>query len=445
MNRETIRWATWVAILVASPALSMPAVTADTQDAFARLADRADEDRVRAEQDRARAEQDRARAEQDRARADQERARADQAYERGRDSIEREQWARAVEQFSNVIGDRAARADAAMYWRSYAFDKLNRQADALTSLAELMKSFPMSRWLSDAKALELQIRQRAGQPISPDAQADEDLKLLAIQGLMDSNPEQALPMLEKLLQGSGSPRLKTRALFVLAQSGSPRAQEVISRIARGGSNPDLQDKAIQYLGMTPSESNRQVLSEVYQSSGDINVKRQVLRAFMLSGDKVRVQNAAMTEKSPELRGEAVRQLGVMGARAELGSLYQKEQTVEVKRQLLRAMGVSGDAAHLIEVTNTETNPELLREAIRQIGVAGGGRTRDELPALYARMKDPTVKTAVIDALFIQNNADALVAMARKETDPTMKRRIVEKLSVMPAPAARNYMLELLEK
>src|SRR5262249_8101677 len=153
-----------------SPALATPAVTADMQFAYARLDDRVDRD----EQDRARIEQDRARAEQDRARAEQERA--DQAYERGRDSIEREQWARAVEQFGNVINDRASRADAALYWRAYALDKLNRQADALTSVAELVKSFPMSRWLSDAKALELQIRQRAGQPISPDAQADEDLK-----------------------------------------------------------------------------------------------------------------------------------------------------------------------------------------------------------------------------------------------------------------------------
>jgi len=158
-----------------------------------------------------------------------------------------------------------------------------------------------------------------------------------------------------------------------------------------------------------------------------------------------VLSAATTEKSSELRAEAVRQLGVMGAREELWQLYQKEQSADVKIQIIRGMGVSGDAAHLIEITNTETNPELLREAIRQMGVAGAGRTGDALPALYGRMKDPIVKGAVLDALFIQNNADALVAMARKETDPAMKRRIVEKLSLMNAPAARNYMLELLEK
>ena len=56
-------------------------------------------------------------------------------------------------------------------------------------------------------------------------------------------------MLQKVLQGTGSPRLKARALFVLAQSNSPKAREVLVNIAKGNSNPDLQMKAVQYLGI----------------------------------------------------------------------------------------------------------------------------------------------------------------------------------------------------
>jgi hypothetical protein len=404
-----------------------------------------DDDAAREERERAREEQERGREEQERRRAEQERTQADQTYERGRNSIEREQWSQAVEQLSVVVNQRASRADAALYWRAYALDKLSRQADALTSVAELLKSYPASRWLGDAKALELQIRQRGGQPVSPDTQADDDLKLLAIQGLQHSNPEQAVPMLEKLLQGNQSPRLKERALFVLAQSGSPRAQDVIARIARGSSNPDLQERAIQYLGVNSNEANRQLLSEIYQSSNDVAIKRQVLRAFMLSGDQLRVLNAATTEKSDELRGEAVRQLGVMGARDQLWLLYRKEQSPEIKRRLVEAMGISGDSAHLTEVANSETDPVVLRSAIRQLGVSGGSRAADALVAIYGRQKDPAIRGAALDGLFISNNADALVALARKEPDQSMKRRIVEKLSLMSAPPARSYMLELLEK
>ena len=402
-----------------------------------------------ADREQARRDQEQARKDQEQARKDREEARGDrfeQTYERGRNSIERQEWTRAVEQFSSLVSDRAPRADAALYWRAYALDKLNRQTDALTSVAELLKSFPASRWLGDARALELQIRQRAGQPVSPDQQGDDELKLLAIQGLMHSDPAQSVPMLEKLLQGNSSPRLKERALFVLAQSNSTRAQEVLARVARGNANPDLQEKAIQYLGVNGNEANRQLLSDIYQSSNDIGLKRRILRSFMMSGDRTRVLNAATTEKSNELRAEAVRQLGFMGARDQLWQLYQKEQAVEVKQQILQAMGVAGDSSHLVDVANSETNPDLLRTAIRQMGISGGGQSKaDALVSMYSRQKDPTVKGAVLDALFISGNADTLVALARKETDLPMKRRIVEKLSLMNAPSARNYMLELLEK
>jgi len=51
------------------------------------------------------------------------------------------------------------------------------------SVQDLIKRFPQSRWISDAKALELQVRQNAGQAPRPEAESDEELKLLAIQGL----------------------------------------------------------------------------------------------------------------------------------------------------------------------------------------------------------------------------------------------------------------------
>jgi HEAT repeat protein len=384
------------------------------------------------------------RAGQERERAMQTRERFDNLYEQGQSAIERAQWTRAIERFSTIVSAKAPRADAAMYWQAYSLSKLNRQTEALTSVAELVKAYPSSRWLGEAKALEIQVRQQAGQPVSPDNQADDDLKLFAIQGLQHQDPEQAVPMLEKLLQGSQSPRLKERALFVLVQSGSPRARQVITGVARGTANPDLQLKAIQYLGMLGSAGNRQVLDEIYAASNDINVKRQVLRGFMMGGDRARVLAAATGEKSPELRAEAVRQLGMMGARDEVWQLYQKETDVEVKEQMMQALFHGGDATRLIEIANSDPNVELRRRAVRQLGMMGRQRTGDAINAIYARQSDTELREAAIDALFVQQNAESLVALARKEADRDLKRRIVQKLSLMRSPAARDYMLELLK-
>jgi hypothetical protein len=416
---------------------AVPAAAQD--DRVARL----EAEQREAARDREQAARDREQAARERQRGAQERSEGQ--YERAQRSIERAEWARALEQFRALANANFPRADAALYWQAYSLDKLNRQAEALTTVAELLKNYPMSRWLNDARALEISMRQRAGQPVSPDQQNDDDLKLLAIQGLQQMDPAQGVPLLEKILQGTSSPRLKERALFVLAQSGSSRAQQVIAGVAKGNSNPDLQRKAIQYLGMNGDSANRQLLADIYGSATDVDVKRQILRSFGMAGDRQRVLAAANTEKSPELRAEAVRSLGMMGARDELWQLYQKEASVEVKQQMLQGMMMAGDAAHLTEVANSDASMELRRRAIQQLGmVGGGGRSGEALVNIYNRQTDAGVKRAAIDGLFISGNASALVALARKENDRELKRRIVEKLTFMDAPEAKEFMLELLK-
>src|SRR5262249_34885104 len=148
------------------------------------------------------------------------------------------------------------------------------------TLADFQKRFPDSRWLRDVKALDVELRQASGQRVSPDSQSDDELKLMALRGLMESDPDQALPVIEKMLSGANSPKVKDRALFVVSQSRSARAREIITNIAKGAGNPDLQLKAIRYLGMMGDADNRQVLADVYKSANDASVKRAILRSYM---------------------------------------------------------------------------------------------------------------------------------------------------------------------
>jgi tetratricopeptide (TPR) repeat protein len=374
------------------------------------------------------------------------RDREDRLYEEGQRAIEEGRWQRAVERFSDLAAENGSRADAAMYWRAYALDRMGQKAEALTAAAELIKQYPDSKWLADAKALELQVRQSAGQPVRPEAEGDEELKLLALQGLQHSEPEQAVPMIERILQGPHSPRLKERALFVLAQSNSPRARQVLANTARGAGNPDLQRKAIQYLGVHGGRENRELLAQIYDSSQDVEIKRRILRSFMVSGDRARVLAAASTEGTPELRAEAVQQLGVMGAHDELWQLYQKESGVEIKRRIIQAMFVGGNVTRMNELAHNEQNVDLRRVAIRNLGLMGSAQSGDMLTALYAREKEVAIKKEIVNAFFLQNNAEQLVAMARQETDPVMRKDIVNRLSLMPrSKVALDYLMEILNK
>ena len=404
-----------------------------------------DREQERRDREQVQAERAREREERDREREERQRERQAELYDDGQEALDEGRWDRAADYFTRLAGMKGPRTDAALYWRAYALNRIGQRPEALQTIAELVKTYPNSRYLQQAKALEVEVRRDAGQPVRPESQGDEELKLMAIQGLQHSDPERAVPMLEGILAGTASPKLKARALFVLAQSESPKAREVLAGVAKGNSLPDLQERAIQYLGVHGGAENRALLSQIYTSSNDIHIKRRVLRAFMVAGEKDRVMAAATGEKVPELRAEAVQQLGIMGAHAELAQLYQKESDVEVKKQILRAMFVGGDADRLIELARAETNPELRRTAVRNLGLVGSQRAGAALVEMYAKEGDRDIKRAVIEALFIQNNGEALVGIARKETDPSMKREIVQKLSLMPqSKVVMDYLMELLK-
>jgi HEAT repeat protein len=373
-----------------------------------------------------------------------ERERETRIYDQGRELIDEGRYDRAIERFHEVVAMKGARADAALYWKAWSQNKAGQRAEALTTISALAKEHPKSRYLTQARALEAEVRRDSGQPARPESESDDDLKLMALNALQNSDPEQAIPMLEKLLEGTASPKLKSRALFVLAQSSSPRAREVLKGIAKGTSTPELQNRAIDYLGQQGGRESRAALAEIYAASSDVDVKRRILRAFMIGGEKDRLLSAAQTEQNAELRAEAVQQLGVMGAHEELWQLYQKESAVDVKKRIIRAMFTGGNVTRMVDLARTEQNPELRRTAVANLGIMDSKRTSDALLEIYASEKDAAIRKTVIQGLFQQGNATALVALARKEQDPVMKKEIVQKLSVMGRnPVATAYMMELL--
>jgi hypothetical protein len=370
----------------------------------------------------------------------------DREYERGQRALDSRNWDDALERFTQVASAGGSRADGALYWKAYALAKLGRRDQAVAAIAELRKSYATSRWLEDAKALELEVKQASGQPVRPEAESDEELKLMAINGLVQSDPERALPLLENLLKTSISPKLKERALFVLAQSNSARGKQVLEQVARGGAgNPDLQLKAISYIAASSKRTdNKQLLWEIYSSSNDNQVKRSVLNGLKSSNDKEHLLQIAKTEKSLQLRQDAISYLGSNGAQAELWQIYQGETSPEVKQQIVHAMISSGSADRLTEIAKTEKDPKLRREAIHALGSMNSTKTGDTLVSIYASETDPAMKRNIMDSLHGQRNVKGLVDLARKETDPAMKREIVSRLSNMRSKEAADYLMELLK-
>jgi hypothetical protein len=366
-------------------------------------------------------------------------------YDEGREALDEDRYDKAAAKFSQLADMNGPQTDAALYWKAYAENRRGRRDAALATIVDMKRRFPQSRWQKDASALEIEVKQSTGQPVKPADQSDEELKMLAIQGLMNSDSERALPLLEKVINGSASPKEKSKALFVLAQSGSPQAREILGRIARGQTNPDLQRKAVEYLGLFGGAEARKTLADVYASTGDASVKHAILRSYMIGGDHERLFTAAKGEKDESLRREAIRQLGLVHGTSELEQLYQKETSSDVRREILQAFFLAGDSGRLVKAAQGEKDGELRRAAIRNLGLIHSDDSGKALQEIYSKDADRSVKEEVLNAYFLQGNAKALVAIARNEKDPELKKTAVSKLALMNSKEGTDYLMELLQK
>jgi hypothetical protein len=311
--------------------------------------------------------------------------RGDAAYDAGIRDLDQHKYDEAVQNFDAAINTKSPRAEGALYWKAWALNREGKRDEALASLGLLRHDYASSPWLKDAQGLEAEVKQNAGQPVSPGQEANDDIKLLAINGLMNADAERAIPLVEGILKGNVAPNVKDRALFVLAENKSSRAQQVLVDYAKGSGNPDLQLRAIQYVGTSGTKESQQILLGIYSSSTDARVKNTILQALMSSHANDALMNIAKSEKDASLRDSAIRYM------------------------------VSNKSAPV-----------------------------DGLLDLYAS-SDAQAKRAIVDGFMSRRDGKTLVDLARKETDPAMKKYIVERLSTMhDNKDAMDYMIELLK-
>ena len=313
----------------------------------------------------------------------------DMEYQSGTQALDHHRYDEAVRDFDKVIKAKSTRSDGALYWKAYALNRQGMKDDALAALEELQKNYPSSPWIKDSQALQAEVKQSSGQPISPADESNEDIKLLAINGLMNVDPGRAVPLIGDVLKSSNTPAVQDRALFVLTQSRAPAAQQLLLEYAKGSGNPDLRMRAIQYIGMSGSRDIPQQLSAIYSAAAEASVKNAVLHALMNAHANDALLTIAKSEKDGVLLGQIVSYLAMQ-----------------------------------------KTVPP------------------DQLFALYSAANDKESKLHMIDLLLIRGDAKTLVDMAHRETDPEIKKAIVTRLSTSPTMRynkdATDYMAELLK-
>jgi hypothetical protein len=267
----------------------------------------------------------------------------DDAYTIGTRAMDEHRWQDAVSAFDRVIGEKGKRVDAALYWKAYSLNKLGRAPLAIATCDQLHSQFADSPWNKDCNTISVDaqgdpkgmaadnMKLRIDRvhpyvkmgPIRPDMGgdsgvargSDEDLKMLALNSLLNRDPVTALPLLRGILSGNQPLSVKKHALFVLAQSKSPEAESILHDAALGKLDPQLQGQAIQAMAVFQGKRANDTLAEVYRTTTDPKIKSSIISAMFITKDAPRMVEMARNEKDLELKRRIVSELALMNDKA----------------------------------------------------------------------------------------------------------------------------------
>jgi HEAT repeat protein len=427
-------------------------------------------------------------------------------YDEGQKALREQRWMDAAGQFEQVIATDKEQADAAMYWRAYAFYKAGRRKEAERELNRLERKYPQSRWVKEAQMLRIEhqdTEEAIRQVTSDGVVLDEELRLFALAQLMERDPERALPLVLDMLQNAESEKVRQDALFVLAISEVPEARQALADAARESNDPELQLHAIHMLGTMDATEELQSLYSTLQNRAS---KIAVIEAFSIAGDNAMLKQILNSETDPELRKaaiygiamedssdsaefiesiyesatsreekstileslvimddaedlalkilrkekdpvlqrEAIQVLGVMDATTDLVGLYGDLDDRESRIAVLEAMAIADNNEALLKILQTEQDPELRAAAITALAVSDGDSAADYLVTLYPDASRRE-KTAVIESMMIMDNSEGLLNLLKQESDPDLQREMLQILTTMDSEASDEYLFEMLEK
>ena len=385
------------------------------------------------------------------------------SFRQGRDLIEDGSYDEAAGKFKRFVTEnpRHKDVDAALYWLAFSLKKVERYQDADRQLDRLLREYPKSNWVDDARALRVEI---AGQVKDTKVIGDEldksnnEIKRIALQSLFQADPERAATIVAEMLKpdSKADHKLKETAVALLGQHGGPKAIAALTELARNQSDPKLRKTAIFWLGQSGDENALSLLKDLATKSDDEETAKSALFALAQHGDKRAHEvllDVAVNSKSMKLRKEAIFWLGQQGAEStvdDLMKIYSGEQSIEIKKQILFALSQHNSERSrslLNDVARSGNEPELRKQAIFWLGQQGDDKTMEMLIQLYDAEKDHDVKDKLIFAFSQSGKKPALrklLQIAKSDPQVEMRKKAIFWLGQNKDPEAMKFLEEILK-
>ena len=442
---------------------------------------------------------------------------ADSLYRAARQALGRREFASAADLFGRLPGRYPASAYApdAYYWQAFALYRVGDDAGLRSALAALRTQrvkFPQAATQGDAAALERRIQgelARRGDrsaavavereaaavappvppvppvgpvpPVPPDEAPeapeppdapdkpgkagkdcdgnDDDIKIAAVNALIQMDSEKARPILQRILarRDAGSACLRRKAVFLIAQGDGEGTEDILLATTRSDPDPEVREQAVFWLSQVGTEKAVTALDSILQRSSDRRLQEKAL--FALSQHESPRARAALrgyAERSdvPEdLREKAIFWIGQSddpGSGAYLRALFGKLQSQELRKKVLFSISQreeEADRSWLLTVArDAGQSIEIRKQALFSAGQAGAPVA--ELGALYDNLTDRELKEQLLFVLSQKDDpaaVDRLLAVARKDSDPELRKKALFWLGQSDDPRAAKALQDVIEQ
>ncbi len=419
---------------------------------------------------------------------------ADSIYRAAREALNKGQYRAAAEAFAQLSRryPRSGYSADALYWEAFARYRIGgdeQLKQALARLEDQSRRYPKAGTRGDAEALATRIRgelARRGDASSAEAVArsadraategrlsttrwrersddqdvcddDSDVKLAALNAVLQMDADRAMPLLTRILarRDSSSTCLRRKAVFLVAQKGSDQSAAVLIGAAQNDPDGEVRQQAVFWLSQVHTPQAVAALDSIAQRATDPDLQDKAVFALAQQSDPAaRSALQRMAERggvSREVREKAIFWLGQSGkdGGGYLRSLYPRLDDDELKEKVIFGVAQSGTAEDRTWLQGVARDPrssvELRKKAIFWLGQAGV--SGPDLLTIYKSLDDSELKEQAIFALSQVKGgaAEQLIEVAKTDKDPEMRKKAVFWLGQSRDPRAAQYIEQLLSE
>ena len=286
---------------------------------------------------------------------------------------------------------------------------------------------------------------------------DDDVRLAAINALMNMNSERAIPILKKVLErrDACSAQLRKKAVFVITQHRSEDVTDILLDVVKNDPDTEVREAAVFWISQVDSERAVDALEEILRSEDNRTLQEKAIFALSQhdserAGEILR-EYARREDVSVGLREKAIFWLSQHGGRENaefLLDLYGEIDSRELKEKIIFSLSqIGGNAAWLLEIATDESEDiELRKKAIFWAGQTGA--SLEEFSRLYRTIDNREIKEQLIFAFSQSSSRDAvdvLMDIAKNDPDGGLRKKAIFWLGQSNDPRVAEFLLELINQ